>query len=132
MISRLGFGIATGILHRNDVDYRIASSMKLKVVSEDSFCPITPERTDEAMALIQNARFIIDTGFPVGDFNQANINLLRKGITRGSICLSMREPRRIAELYDREAASVAPVASAAELQDWIGTLEQKAGAGLKE
>jgi iron complex transport system ATP-binding protein len=128
----LGFGIATGILHCNDVDYRVASSMKLKVVSEESFCPIQSERTDEALPLLQNAQFVIDTGFPVGDFNRTNIDLLRKAIAKGGICLSMREPGRIAALYGREAAVVTPVASAEELQGWIGKLEKKAGAGLKE
>ncbi|MCL1879946.1 MAG: ABC transporter ATP-binding protein [Actinomycetia bacterium] len=112
-LSRLGCGIATGILHQNDVDYNIASAMKLTVVSERSFQPITVEKVAAAKAAIAKTRFAVDSGFPVGDYNRVNIEVLRGYASSGGRVYSMRSKDEIARLYPDVA--VATISSISDL-----------------
>jgi iron complex transport system ATP-binding protein len=121
MLSRMGFGIATGILHRNDIDYSVAAAMKLTVLAAESFELITPTATDQALALAKNSSLIVDTGFPVGTFNQENINLLRQAAAEGRSVFSLRESAQIAALYGTEAPMIIALSSASALQEALET-----------
>jgi iron complex transport system ATP-binding protein len=92
MISRMGLGIATGVLHRNDIDFRIASDMRLTVVAEDSFNAIGPDKSREAWRLMQAATVIVDSGFPVGETNRENAALLRRAAEAGLRCIKAPPP----------------------------------------
>jgi iron complex transport system ATP-binding protein len=115
MLSRMGFGIATGILHRNDIDYSVAVGMKLTVLAAESFEPITA--TDEAFALAKSARIIVDSGFPVGTFNQENIGLLRRLATEGRRVLSLRPAAEVVALYGKEAPAITALPCVSALQE---------------
>jgi iron complex transport system ATP-binding protein len=110
-LSRLGIGIATGVLHKNDVDYFTASSMNLNtIIAENSFAVIRNELYDAALAAIDsmdvtgNTKLIIDAGFPVGDSNKKNIELLQEAAKKYHV-LSMRSPAEIQNIYGDSAVT---------------------------
>jgi iron complex transport system ATP-binding protein len=120
LLSRMGYGVATGILHKNDVDCFMAESMKLTVVSERSFEPITKASLAAAEACLCKTSFVIDTNFPIGAYNRCNIEMLRFAAGKRPV-LSMRPPEEIAHLYGKESR-VIRVSSAGQLQEQIARL----------
>lgn len=93
MASRMGFGIATGILTGNDIDYAVASDMRLTTVAGPSFEPVDDKLVREAGKWMDRCRILLDAGFPVGKENQENIRLLTKAARNGRevLCLRTRE-----------------------------------------
>lgn len=89
-LSRAGFGIVSGVIHENDVDFHIAKAICSRVVSERAFEPITEEKTAEALNLIQSAKCVIDSGFPIGSANRMNVELLNRAIEMGKPVLTLR------------------------------------------
>jgi iron complex transport system ATP-binding protein len=98
-LSRAGYGIATGILHRNDIDCRVAEDLRLTVVAEDAFKRIAPARTEEAWRLMRAAEFVVDAAFPLGDFNAENAALLRRAAAAGLRIHSLRPAAEFPALY---------------------------------
>lgn len=101
LISRMGLGIVTGILQENDIDCRLARDMKLSVISEACYHPISEEKVREARSFLENTIFAIDTGFPVGEGNQKNISLLQEHAANGKWIFCMREPGEARKLYGK-------------------------------
>jgi iron complex transport system ATP-binding protein len=128
ILSRLGYGIATGILQENDMDYRVASSMRLYRISEKPFEPISSATTERARKKMEEAQFIIDCGFPLGKFNQVNRLLLGEAVAQGFPVISLRGSAETAELWG-EAANLFSAASAAELCSRISDLGYSPGEG---
>ncbi|MCL2136199.1 MAG: ABC transporter ATP-binding protein [Coriobacteriia bacterium] len=122
-LSRLGYGIATGILHENDIDYKISSAMNLTVVSEESFHPITGERIQKATSLLNESSCAIDTGFPVGEFNHENLECLQAYAHNGGQVFSLRSRSEILRLYP--GLSITPLSSVSELPALIPIKKDK-------
>jgi len=120
LLTRMGYGIATGILHKNDIDFFIAESMKLTVVSEQSFEPVSEASRSAAEACLGNAAFVVDTNFPVGTYNHCNIEMLQSASKLKPV-LSMRSPEEIKRFYRKES-KVIRVSSAGQLQERIVAL----------
>jgi iron complex transport system ATP-binding protein len=120
LLSRMGYGIATGILYKNDIDCLIAESMKLTVISERSFEPVSEASRAAAETCLRSAAFVIDTSFPVGTYNRCNIEMLRFASGLKPV-LSMRSPEEIGRLYGKES-KVIGVSSAGQLQERIAGL----------
>lgn len=89
-LSRAGCGLAAGIIHENDIDFHIAETICSKVVSEQAFEPISEEKAAEAFSLIRDVRCVIDSGFPVGNMNRMNIELLKYATEIGKPIFSLR------------------------------------------
>ena len=117
LLSRMGYGIATGVLHENDIDCFIAESMKLTVISERSFEPVSEASRSAARAYMRNAAFVVDTNFPVGAYNRCNIEMLNSAAGLKPV-FSMRSPEEIERLYGKES-KVIGVTSAGQLQERI-------------
>ncbi len=98
-LSRLGIGIATGILYENDIDYAVAAAMQLKIVAAPGFAPVDADAQREARQLLQKSRFAVDTGFRVGPYSEVNLNLLREAAAGEIPLYSFRSRAEIAELY---------------------------------
>jgi iron complex transport system ATP-binding protein len=120
LLSRMGYGIVTGVLHKNDIDCLIAESMKLTVISEKSFEPISEVSRFAAETSLCNAAFVVDTNFPVGMYNRCNIELLNSAVGLKPV-LSMRSPEEIERLYGKES-KVIEISSAGQLQERIAEL----------
>jgi len=120
LLSRMGYGIATGVLQKNDIDCLIAESMKLTVISERSFEPVSEASRAAAEACLRNTAFVVDTNFPVGAYNRCNIELLNS-VSGSKPILSMRSPEEIERLYGKES-KVIGVSSVGQLQERIAGL----------
>jgi iron complex transport system ATP-binding protein len=121
LLSRMGYGIATGILFKNDIDCFIAETMKLTVISEQSFEPVSEASRAAAETCLRKAAFVIDTNFPVGTYNRCNIEMLRLASGLKPV-LSMRSQEEIERLYGKES-KVIRVSSAGQLQERITALD---------
>lgn len=115
MLSRMGYGVVTGVLHDNDIDYSVAKDMKLTVVCEESFNPISSERRQEAARYLNAVLCALDAGFPVGKCNQENIRLLRQAAKDGVTVFSLRSREEVEALYGADSG-VIPVSSSMDLQ----------------
>lgn len=114
-LSRSGYGLTAGVLHRNDVDFQIAEPICSKVIAEEPFEPIRRENAEKAFALIQAAKCAVDSGFPIGRGNLENIELLKRAVKSGKPVLSLRDPNEGAKLYGTENGGVLYLAGIAEL-----------------
>ena len=65
-----GVPFAAGILYENDVDYRVAKSLAVQVVSEKPFFPLSDESLAEASRLMERCEKVIRTEFPIGPGNE--------------------------------------------------------------
>ncbi|MEM0489549.1 MAG: ABC transporter ATP-binding protein, partial [Candidatus Bathyarchaeia archaeon] len=81
---------SVGVLHENDVDYYFATAIGAIVISEKPYTWISQQKIEMALNLIQNVDFVIDSGFPVGEVNKANIDLLNKASSLGKKVISLR------------------------------------------
>lgn len=98
-LSRSGYGLTAGVLHRGDVDFQVAEPICSKVIAEESFEPISRENADKAFALIRAAKCVVDSGFPIGSENLENAALLKRAAESGKPVLSLRDPKEGARLY---------------------------------
>ena len=120
LLTRMGFGIATGVLNRNDIDCCIAQSMKLTVIPEQCFEAVSEASLAAAGVYLNKAAFVIDTNFPVGACNIGNIEMLRSA-AKAKTVFSFRLPEEIERLYDGES-KVIGVSSIKQLQEKIAAL----------
>lgn len=99
MLLRHGFGIITGIIHENDIDFHVANSMKLEVIAERAFQKIGKNTLKKAFSFIDHAKAVIDSGFPVGSFNRENIDLIYYAIKKEKKAYTLRKKEEAYELY---------------------------------
>lgn len=102
-LSRSGYGLTSGVLHRNDVDFQVARAICCEVVSEAPFEPITAESGARAFDLLRAAKAAIDTGFPIGSGNRENMALLRQAVEIGKPVFSVRSAEECAAIYGETA-----------------------------
>ena len=121
LLSRMGYGISTGVLQRNDVDFAVARSMRLVIAEEECFEPISQTAADTAARYLKDSLFAVDTGFHVGTLNRENIVLLQQAALSGKRVFALRNEDEVKQLYGC-ATSVIPVDSAAALQERISTI----------
>lgn len=118
MLSRMGYGVATGILPENDIDFRVAKSMGLTVISEKSFEPIGWKAAAAARINVRKSRFLIDCGFPLGNLNRVNLRLLRTAARKGMPLFSMRGEEEVRRLFGG-GRNVISARSASDLSEKI-------------
>lgn len=114
-LSRSGYGLTAGVLHRGDVDFQIAEPICSKVIAEEPFEPISHENAEKAFALIRAAKCAVDSGFPIGRGNLENAELLKRAVKGGKPVLSLRDPDEGARLYGTENGGILYCGGIAEL-----------------
>ncbi|MCK4258622.1 MAG: ABC transporter ATP-binding protein [Halanaerobiales bacterium] len=100
-LTKRGYGIDTGIIHENDVDYFVAQSIGANIISEKPFEKISNETYANALKFIKKAGIIIDAGFAIGKNNEQNLSLLIEAIKTGKVIYSMRLKDEAKRLFDR-------------------------------
>lgn len=88
--ARMGIGFASGVLHQGDLDYFTALNMGVPIVSVPAFSLIGPHDLKAAWALAKQYRFVLDSGFPQGASNSANLQLFTLAQEHGLGLLSTR------------------------------------------
>ncbi|MBR6348996.1 MAG: ABC transporter ATP-binding protein [Lachnospiraceae bacterium] len=90
-LQKRGVPFAAGILFENDIDTAIARALTDHLVCAQAFAPIAEELPARAKELIDSVEYVIDSGCPVGEFNQANAELLEHARANGKHVLSSLE-----------------------------------------
>jgi iron complex transport system ATP-binding protein len=90
LLSRYHFGICSGIIHENDLDYQVGKSLGIEMVAAKAFEMIDAGAFRKAEARIVRSREVIDAGFPVGMTNHKNIDLIKKALQSGKEVVSLR------------------------------------------
>jgi iron complex transport system ATP-binding protein len=90
LLSKKGYGIVTGVLHRNDIDLHVAQSLGADCLVQDLFEAISRESMETARKEMETCDCVIDTGFGVEAINSANLDLLKTAVSMGKPVLSMR------------------------------------------
>lgn len=108
---------SVGVIHENDVDYYFATAVGAMVVSEKPYTQISHQKVQETLDLIKNVDFIIDSGFPVGEMNLANIDLLNKASSLGKKLISLRPEMEGRKLLHGNVTYCSSVSSLFEIMD---------------
>ncbi len=77
-LARKGIAFTAGVLHEGDVDLCVAKACSSKVVVESAFRRIRDDRIEEAKELARG-KIVIDTGFPVSELNEGNLEVVKAG-----------------------------------------------------
>lgn len=112
MLSRLGYPIITGVLHRGDIDYSVASLLRARVVSEEPFRPVSREAFEEAQEAAGESFAAIYTSPPLGPMNSAN-QILAKLLASCGVPLIVYGGGAVDGAW-RRASTLSEVASALE------------------
>lgn len=114
-LSRMGIGITSGVLHRNDTDYEVADGICSMVVAEKPFECIGEEALAKAKELVLKAKSVVDSGFPVGTCNLGNAELLQFALDNNKSVFSMRTEREYKTTFGDDNAKVIYVNGTDEL-----------------
>lgn len=89
-VSRIGLGVCAGVIHSNDMEYEVAVRICSEVVAEQPFEVISHSKLQLAKDIMLKAKAVIDSGFPVGSGNRANLELLKYAIDNKKSIFTMR------------------------------------------
>ena len=76
-LQRQGIPFACGVLHENDIEYPIASSLSSEVIAEKAFEPVSEIQFQKAAAVLGSCRSVICACTAFGSMNQKNFALLK-------------------------------------------------------
>jgi iron complex transport system ATP-binding protein len=71
------------VLHENDIDYHVAVSMGIDVVSERPYFPISEAAVREALERASESDVVVFTYPPIGPLNSGNLRLVEEALTMG-------------------------------------------------
>ncbi len=94
MLARLGYQFSTGVLHRGDIDYCVASLLGGVVIAEQAFQPISPENVHRALEEARDCAAAIYTSPPIGPLNSEN-QILAETIALQGIPLIVLGPAEV-------------------------------------
>lgn len=115
VLSRMGYGITAGVIHENDIESETARAICSKVVTEKPFEAVRKESLNEARYLMTEAKLVIDTGFPVGSGNAANMSLITEALEKKKSVLSLRKKEEAEKFYNTNSEHVKFVKGTDEL-----------------
>lgn len=114
-LSRKGLGLTSGVLHENDADAQIARGICSRIVTEKPFEPISDQAFRQARELMEQAAGVIDSGFPTGTGNRANLELLKAALSHGKPVYSPRDPEELDKYFGTQAESICRFETMTEL-----------------
>lgn len=76
---------ATGILYKNDVDYRVARELASEVITEELFHEISENSYKKALDVMKSCSRVISTGVPIGSCNWRLGQLIREAENMGKL-----------------------------------------------
>lgn len=122
-LTKKGYGVATGILHENDVDYYIAKTIGTPLVSEMPFNEIREHTMKVAQKQIEQSERVIDSAFPIGSLNKQNIDLISHAVSIGKPVYSLRSKEECEEIYGKQAANIQTFENMNEMMQSFSSLE---------
>ncbi len=82
-LQRLGIPFATGVLHRNDVDFEVARALAQEMVVEEPFEPISETHYQQAKKILAECESVICCVDVFGTMNAGNRRLLEEAERMG-------------------------------------------------
>ncbi|HBE76564.1 MAG TPA: cobalamin/Fe3+-siderophore ABC transporter ATP-binding protein, partial [Firmicutes bacterium] len=106
LLSRSHYGICSGIIHENDLDYQVGKSLGIEIVTAKAFEMIDEATFQKAVAKILQIHEVIDAGYPVGMTNHKNLDLIKKALGMGKVVISVRTPEESRKLFGNMADKI--------------------------
>lgn len=78
-----GYSVTAGVLNVLDTDFETAQFLKIPVVSEAPFSPITEKSHKDNLAMIEKASIVVVTSVPFGFGNLQNLEAALASLERG-------------------------------------------------
>lgn len=75
-LQRMRIPFAAGVLHKGDVDHEAALALAGRVIEEQAFEPVSPEKFEEGLTCMKNCRYVINCLSDFGTMNQKNKELV--------------------------------------------------------
>lgn len=91
LLAKKDFAIATGVVHSNDLDCFVARSLGAECVAVGPMEKINGAALEQARMLLADCDLVVDSGFPVGPVNEANLALLQTALDCGKPMLCLRD-----------------------------------------
>jgi iron complex transport system ATP-binding protein len=79
-LSDLGFMVTAGVLNTSDTDFATAEYLKIPVVTETPFSPITEKSQKANLAMISRANIVVVTSVPFGLGNLRNLEAAKEAL----------------------------------------------------
>ncbi len=76
LLAKNGIPFTSGVIHENDVDFRVAKHCAVEVVGEKPYEEIGEKSFKRALELVKRCDVVVDTGFPIGKINERNLEIL--------------------------------------------------------
>lgn len=89
-LQKRGIPFSAGILQTGDVDWFVARALAGHTFVAEAFAPPAPDVLAAARQAAVHAGAVLDCGFPLGPYNQENLDLLRAAAGAGVPVLSLR------------------------------------------
>lgn len=105
-LAKYDFGVLTGVLSENDIDFYIARAVGATVIAEKSYQEIGLKPYFEALKLLKRAQQVVDAGFPVRDLNHCNVNLVLQALKQKKLTYTLRNKRETKQLYNSYASRI--------------------------
>lgn len=105
-LSRYHFGICSGIIHENDLDYQVGKTMGIRMITAKAFEMIDDDTFQTAESQIAQTPVVIDAGYPVGMMNRRNNELIQKALEMGKAVISLRPYEESRSLYGAMADQI--------------------------
>jgi iron complex transport system ATP-binding protein len=81
-LTDLGFMVTAGVLNVSDTDYATAEYLKVPVVTETPFSPITEKAQKANWAMVSRANIVVVTGVPFGLGNLQNLETAKLALNQ--------------------------------------------------
>ncbi len=106
LLAKRGFGIVTGVLHENDIDCYVASSLGAKCVTCAPMEKITANKIKEARLLMRQAAYVIDAGFPISGLNRMNTDIITDALARRKPIFTLRKSDNAGRFLKKDSGGI--------------------------
>ncbi|MBW1709129.1 MAG: ABC transporter ATP-binding protein [Deltaproteobacteria bacterium] len=129
LLAKRGFAVSTGVLHTNDLDYYVAMSLGAECITQSPMKKVTQNETNKARLSVRQADYIIDAGFPLGELNRMNTELIKYAIDHGKQVFTLRKTEDARQLIKTEPDNLFVCRNATlllkKLEIWLKEKNQK-------
>jgi iron complex transport system ATP-binding protein len=99
MLVKHGYGVDTGIIHENDVDYHVGKSICSQIIYEEAFKPISDKAYETALKRMRVSTLVVDSGYTVGLTNQKNVELILAAVKENKRILTVRNEIEFRKIF---------------------------------
>lgn len=78
-----GYSVTTGVLNELDTDFVTAEYLKIPVITEKPFSPITEDAEKANLEMIKKASIVVLTSVPFGQGNMQNLEAAKEALKNG-------------------------------------------------